>query len=148
MKRAARLSRALWPRPQFGALPSWLGVRRPAWYRKGMASDAEPRDLLAERIRRLEGRIADLSDELIATRGQMQRAGTQLDTLVDLVGRLSRVVDVQGTTLHGDENALGRKVDSVEERVGELAGGLSAVIRQLEAIRAEIERAVKRESAG
>jgi hypothetical protein len=113
-----------------------------------MASDAEPRDLLAERIRRLEGRIADLSDELIATRGQMQRAGTQLDTLVDLVGRLSRVVDVQGTTLHGDENALGRKVDSVEERVGELAGGLSAVIRQLEAIRAEIERAVRRESAG
>lgn len=99
-----------------------------------MTSDAtEPRDLLAERIRRLEARIAAMGDEVTATRGEVARATAHLDTLVDLVGRLGRVVDVQGSTLHGEEEQLERKVEGVRSRVESLADGLAAAVERLEA---------------
>jgi hypothetical protein len=61
-----------------------------------------------------------------------RRAATQLDSLVDIVGRLSRVVDVQGATLHGDETQLERKVGSIEDRVRGLADTLTQVVERLE----------------
>jgi hypothetical protein len=95
---------------------------------------SEPRDLLAERIRRLERRIDEMSGEVAATGAQLGRAAGQLDSLVDLVGRLGRVVDVQGTSLHGDESQLERKVGSIEDRVRRLAGSLEDVLERLESM--------------
>lgn len=109
-----------------------------------MASDTEPRDLLAERIRRLEARVAEMSDALAATGGQVAKATSHLDALVDLVGRLSRVVDAQGTSLSGEETALERKVGSIEGRVTDLVGGLAAVVGELGALGARIERLLER----
>ena len=57
-----------------------------------MENDKEPRDLLAERIRRLEARIGALGEELSSTRSQVERATSHLDTLVDLVERLEAIV--------------------------------------------------------
>jgi len=119
-----------------------LRVRRPGWYRVVVAS--EPRDLLAERIRRLERRIDEMSGEVAATGAQLGRAATQLDSLVDIVGRLSRVVDVQGTTLHGDETQLERKVGSIEDRVRDLADTLTQVVERLEGMRGAIADALAR----
>jgi ABC-type transporter Mla subunit MlaD len=97
-----------------------------------VTATAEPRDLLAERIRRLERRIDEMAGEVAATGAQLGRAATQLDSLVDIVGRLSRVVDVQGATLHGDETQLERKVGSIEDRVRGLADTLTQVVERLE----------------
>lgn len=105
---------------------------------------SEPRDLLAERIRRLERRIDEMSGEVAATGAQLGRAATQLDSLVDIVGRLSRVVDVQGTTLHGDETQLERKVGSIEDRVRDLADTLTQVVERLEGMRGAIADALAR----
>ena len=105
---------------------------------------SEPRDLLAERIRRLERRIDEMSGEVAATGAQLVRAATQLDSLVDIVGRLSRVVDVQGTTLHGDETQLERKVGSIEDRVRDLADTLTQVVERLEGMRGAIADALAR----
>lgn len=102
----------------------------------------EPRDLLAERIRRLERRIDEMAGEVAATGAQLGRAATQLDSLVDLVGRLGRVVDVQGTSLHGDESQLERKVGSIEDRVRGLAENLSDVIARLEGMSGTIAKAL------
>ena len=97
----------------------------------------EPRDLLAERIRRLEARIADLGAAIDGTRSQVERATVHLDALVDLVGRLGRVVDVQGSALHVEEDRLARRVDGVQGRVESLADGLADAVSRLEsAIRA------------
>lgn len=97
----------------------------------------EPRDLLAERIRRLEARIGELGDAIDRTRTQVERATGHLDTLVDLVGRLGRVVDVQGSALHVEEDRLARRVDGVQGRVESLADGLADAVSRLEtAIRA------------
>jgi hypothetical protein len=104
----------------------------------------EPRDLLAERIRRLERRIDEMAGELAATRVQVAHASGHLDTLVDLVGRLGRVVDVQGTALSGDESALERKVGSIEDSVSGLASGLAEVVVRLERLAGEIEAALGR----
>jgi len=102
----------------------------------------EPRDLLAERIRRLERRIDEMSGEVAATGAQLGRAATQLDSLVDLVGRLSRVVDVQGTALSGDESQLERKVGSIEDRVRGLADTLTDVVDRLEGMSGTIADAL------
>lgn len=93
----------------------------------------EPRDLLAERIRRLEARIADLGAAIDGTRSQVERATVHLDALVDLVGRLGRVVDVQGSALHVEEDRLARRVDGVQGRVESLADGLADAVSRLEA---------------
>ncbi|MFM7143223.1 MAG: hypothetical protein ACKO2K_15055 [Alphaproteobacteria bacterium] len=101
------------------------------------AGKEEPRDLLAERIRRLEARIGELGDSIDRTRAQVERATVHLDTLVDLVGRLGRVVDVQGSALHVEEDRLARRVDGVQGRVESLADGLADAVSRLEsAIRA------------
>ena len=105
---------------------------------------SEPRDLLAERIRRLERRIDEMSGEVAATGAQLGRAATQLDSLVDIVGRLSRVVDVQGTALHGDETQLERKVGSIEDRVRGLADTLTQVVERLEGMSGAIADALGR----
>jgi hypothetical protein len=103
---------------------------------------SEPRDLLAERIRRLERRIDEMAGEVAATGAQLGRAATQLDSLVDLVGRLGRVVDVQGTALHGDESQLERKVGSIDDRVRGLADNLTDVIERLEGMSGVIATAL------
>jgi hypothetical protein len=103
---------------------------------------AEPRDLLAERIRRLERRIDEMAGEIAATGAQLGRAAAQLDSLVDLVGRLGRVVDVQGSALHGDESQLERKVGSIEERVRGLGDTLGTVVERLEGVSGEIAAAL------
>ena len=94
---------------------------------------SETRDLLAERIRRLETRISELGNQVASTGENVQRALRQLDALVSLIGRLGRVVDVQGRILQGDEDQLERKVGEVERRMLELAGGLTAVRSRLDA---------------
>jgi hypothetical protein len=99
-----------------------------------MGTSQEPRDLLAERIRRLEARIGELGSELHATRSQLERATTHLDALVDLVGRLGRIVDVQGDALSGDEGLLERKVDSLGRRVDGLADRLGDAVSRLEVV--------------
>jgi hypothetical protein len=104
----------------------------------------EPRDLLAERIRRLEARVAQMSDSLAEAQGEIRRASGRLDTLVDLVGRLSRVVDVQGDSLSGEESALERKVGTIEGRVSGLVDGLGSVVERLEALSSRIEQALER----
>ncbi|HZR84133.1 MAG TPA: hypothetical protein VFD92_23755 [Candidatus Binatia bacterium] len=109
-----------------------------------MAASAETRDLLAERIRRLEARVGEMSDAVAAAQGEIARATGQLDALVDLVGRLSRVVDVQGDSLQGDESALERKVGSLESRVATLVDGLGAVVHRLEGLGARIADALER----
>jgi len=73
-----------------------------------------------------------MAGEVAATGAQLGRAAGQLDSLVDLVGRLGRVVDVQGTALHGDESQLERKVGSIEDRVRGLADTLGNVVERLE----------------
>ena len=103
----------------------------------------QPRDLLAERIRRLEARIAELGDQVSSTRVEVERATRHLDALVDLVGRLGRVVDVQGSALHVDENQLERKVDSIDGRVAQLADGLADVTTRLRGIANELTTAPK-----
>ena len=103
-----------------------------------MANEPETRDLLAERIRRLEKQVAESNQRLVETGQKLDRAALQLDTLVDLVGRLGRVVDVQGETLHDDENQLEEKVGAIELRISDLTSGLRAVMSRLEAIGAEI----------
>lgn len=110
------------------------------WYPGRVIS--EPRDLLAERIRRLERRIDEMAGEVAATGAQLGRAATQLDSLVDIVGRLSRVVDVQGSTLHGDETQLERKVGSIEDRVRGLADTLTQVVDRLEGMSGAIASAL------
>ena len=107
-----------------------------------MGEPSEPRDLLAERIRRLERRIDEMSGEVAATGAQLGRAASQLDSLVDLVGRLSRVVDVQGTTLHVDESQLERKVGSIEDRVRGLADTLTEVVDRLQGMSGAIDDAL------
>ncbi|HEY8516539.1 MAG TPA: hypothetical protein VIS07_13590 [Candidatus Binatia bacterium] len=99
-----------------------------------MSRAEEPRDLLAERIRRLERRIEELAADLTSTATQISRTSANVDSLVDLVGRLGRVVDVQGTVLSGEESELERKVDAVQESVRELASGLAEVVERLERI--------------
>lgn len=116
-------------------------LHRP-WYRRAVGDPSEPRDLLAERIRRLERRIDEMSGEVAATGAQLGRAATQLDSLVDLVGRLSRVVDVQGTVLHVDETQLERKVGSIEDRVRGLADTLTDVVERLEGMSGAIAEAL------
>lgn len=110
-----------------------------------MAADgAEPRDLLAERIRRLETRIAEMGEQVSAARGEVARATAHLDTLVDLVGRLGRIVDVQGSALHGEEALLERRVEGVSDRVESLAEGLAAAVERLEAtVRTLAERGTR-----
>lgn len=108
-----------------------------------MVSPAEPRDLLAERIRRLEARLVAVGEDLVATRRDLGQATALLDALVDLVGRLTRVVDVQGTSLHGEETVLERKVGSLEGRITELVGSLSVALEHLEAIHARLEPAAE-----
>lgn len=107
-------------------------------------SHPEPRDLLAERIRRLERRIEEMAGEITATSEQVGRAAAHLDGLVDLVGRLGRVVDVQGSTLSGEESQLERKVGSIEDRVRALAGGLEEALGRLERIGTRLEEALSR----
>jgi DNA anti-recombination protein RmuC len=110
-----------------------LAIYHRRWYRSFPVGDpSEPRDLLAERIRRLERRIDEMAGEVAATGAQLGRAAGQLDSLVDLVGRLGRVVDVQGSALHGDESQLERKVGSIEDRVRGLADTLGNVVERLE----------------
>ena len=121
-------------------MPFRIGAAR--WYRRLVTS--EPRDLLAERIRRLERRIDEMSGEVAATGALLGRAATQLDSLVDIVGRLSRVVDVQGSTLHGDETQLERKVGSIEDRVRGLADTLTQVVERLEGMSGAIADALGR----
>ena len=99
-----------------------------------MPTTNEPRDLLAERIRRLEAGLADLTEEIVGTRAQVRHAAAHLDTLVDLVGRLSRVVDVQGSSIPVEESDLEKKVGSIEGRVEELVAVLATVVDRLEAI--------------
>lgn len=113
-----------------------------------MGDTSEPRDLLAERIRRLERRIDEMSGEVAATGAQLGRAASQLDSLVDLVGRLSRVVDVQGTVLHVDESQLERKVGSIEDRVRGLADTLTDVVGRLEGMSGVIADALAASSKG
>ena len=103
----------------------------------------EPRDLLAERIRRLESRIGDLGEAIAQTRAQVERASGHLDALVDLVGRLGRVVDVQGSALHGEEVHLARRVDSVQGRVESLADGLADAVTRLESALRTLEGPVR-----
>jgi hypothetical protein len=109
-----------------------------------MASPEEPRDLLAARIRRLEARIEQLSGQMLASDEQLGRATGQLDTLVDLVGRLGRVVDVQGSAIHGEEVQLERKVGSIEDRVRGLAERLTEVVERLERMSGVIAEALGR----
>lgn len=98
----------------------------------------QPRDLLAERIRRLEARIAELGGQVSTTQAEVERASQHLDTLVDLVGRLGRVVDAQGSTLYGEEHQLERKVDSIDGRVAHLADGLSELAARLRGITTQL----------
>lgn len=99
-----------------------------------MDTPEEPRDLLAARIRRLEARIEELAGQVTTTGEELGRATAHLDALVDLVGRLGRVVDVQGTAIHGEEAQLERKVGTIEERVGALTNRLAEVVGSLERI--------------
>ena len=89
-----------------------------------------------------------MAGEVAATGAQLGRAATQLDSLVDLVGRLGRVVDVQGTALHGDESQLERKVGSIEDRVRGLAGTLENVIERLEGMSGAISDALGQRRGG
>ena len=99
-----------------------------------MAKPLETRDLLAERLLRLERRIGDLGDQIGATASHVERASQQLDALVGLVGRLSHVVDVQGESLQGDEDQLEAKLSAMENQVGELADHLRRVASRLESL--------------
>jgi len=102
----------------------------------------EPRDLLAERLRRLEARVAEMGTTLAHANDDLAKAIGRLDSLVDLVGRLGRVIDVQGTALHGDETRLERKVGVVAERVAVLGDDLVAVLGHLDRIRQRLDRAL------
>ena len=99
-----------------------------------MPGPTQPRDLLAERIRRLESRISELGDRIGTTGDHVDRAGQQLDALIGIVGRLGRVVDVQGDSLADDENHLEQKVGALEMRLSELARGVLALAAQMEAL--------------
>jgi hypothetical protein len=93
---------------------------------------SQPRDLLAERIRRLEARITELGDRIGRTGDHVDRAGQQLEALIGIVGRLGRVVDVQGDSLADDESHLERKVGVLETRLTELSRGVLALAARLE----------------
>ena len=108
----------------------------------------EPRDLLAERLRRLEARVAEIGATLTHANDDLGKAVERLDSLVDLVGRLGRVIDVQGTALHGDETQLERKVGVVAERVELLGGHLADVLGHLERIRQRLDRALGEDGNG
>ncbi|MEW6271569.1 MAG: hypothetical protein AB1689_19985 [Thermodesulfobacteriota bacterium] len=107
-----------------------------------MGEVEEPRDLLAERIRRLERRIEEMAGNLTSASSQIARTSANVDSLVDLVGRLGRVVDVQGTVLSGEESDLERRLGSVQESVHDLASGLADVVERLERISGEIASAL------
>jgi uncharacterized membrane protein YccC len=114
-------------------------------YLSSVANDAAtPRDLLAERIRRLEKQIADSDRHLGETSQRLSRVTEQVDALVDLVGRLGRVVDVQGTTLHGGEDHLEHKVAAMEGQMSSLADGLSSVVGRLEGLHGEIAEVLRK----
>jgi hypothetical protein len=107
-----------------------------------VTTEPQLRDLLAERIRRLESQLAETNRRLGDTNLRLDQSSTQIQTLVDLVGRLGRVVDVQGTALVGDEDQLERKVAAIEAQMSALAGGLSTVIAKLEGLNAQIVSAL------
>lgn len=108
----------------------------------------EPRDLLAERIRRLEARIGELDATLAHTGEGLARVTGRLDALVDLVGRLGRVIDVQGTTLHGGETQLEQRVGSIAERVDAIGGSLAEVLDGLARIQRRLGRAAGDDAEG
>jgi len=116
--------------------PAALGY---AWR---VTAEPPPRDLLAERIRRLESQLAETNRRLGDTGQRLEHSSAQIETLVDLVGRLGRVVDVQGTALGGDEDQLERKVAAIEAQMAALANGLSAVIAKLEGLNAQLGAAL------
>ncbi len=58
-----------------------------------------------------------LTREVAGTRARLSDATQRLDRLIDLVGRLGRVVDVQGSTLLGDETELEQRVTVLAERL-------------------------------
>ena len=99
-----------------------------------MGQPSETRDILAERLLRLERRIGDLGDQIGATANHVARATEQLDALVGLVGRLSHVVDVQGESLLGDEDELGEKIKEVESRVGDLTQNVRTIVSRLDSL--------------
>jgi hypothetical protein len=84
----------------------------------------------------------EMGSALAKTSEDLARAVGRLDSLVDLVGRLGRVIDAQGTSLHGDETALERRVGQVAERVDVLGGDLAEVLGRLESIRERLDRAL------
>jgi uncharacterized coiled-coil protein SlyX len=108
----------------------------------------EPRDLLAERLRRLEARVAEMGATLTHANDDLAKAVERLDSLVDLVGRLGRVIDVQGTALHGDETQLERKVGMVAERVEVLGDNLAEVLSHLDRIRQRLDRVLGEDRNG
>ena len=73
----------------------------------------------------------------------VREAEDALTALVDLVGRLGRVVDVQGSALHGEEAHLARRVDSVQGRVESLADGLADAVTRLESALRTLEGPVR-----
>ena len=85
-----------------------------------MSDPASPRDLLAERIRRLDQALVEITERVGGIAARVERACAQLDELVTLVGRLSRVVDAQGSTLVVDESELAERVARVEARLDAL----------------------------
>ena len=97
-----------------------------------MPRDDEPRDLLAERIQRLEKQISELSDQVGSTAKNVERAGKQLDAIIGLVGRLSLVVDVQGDSLQGDDDQREQKIGRMERRVQDLSRGLRSIASRLD----------------
>lgn len=99
-----------------------------------MGEGAQTRDLLAERIRRLEQRVGELGERVGATGEHVEHATRQLDALIGLVGRLSRIIDVQGDNLQGEEGQLERKVDLMDDRVADLARDLHAIATRLDGL--------------
>ena len=99
-----------------------------------MSRPSQPRDLLAERIRRLEGRITELGDRIGSTGDHVDRAGQLLEALIGIVGRLGRVVDVQGDSLADDESQLERKVGVLETRLAELSRCVLALAARMESL--------------
>lgn len=93
-----------------------------------------PRDLLAERLRRLEKAVAAVAEDVAETTTKLDAATDTLATLVDLVGRLGHVVDAQGTTLHGDEDQLETRMGVVETDVSHLSRDLGALVARFEAL--------------
>ena len=93
-----------------------------------------PRDLLAERLRRLEKAVAAVAEQVAETTTKLDAATDTLATLVDLVGRLGHVVDAQGTTLHVDEGELASRVGGVERDVSQLSRELGALLARFETL--------------